>query len=220
MATLAGWLSAAPPSSTLPPTGRGATVPSTSPIRTGSLSSWPRTSRVDDPAGPDRRTTTPGAVAAPGLISVAMTVPSLPPAGVVRVVVDTDTYNEIDDQFAVVYALLSPERIRVEALYAAPFHNQRSTGPEDGMHKSYDELLRLLERLPEHRSTPVHHGSGNWLAAADRPLPSPAATDLVERAGGTDGPLYVVTLGAPTNVASALLAAAAIADSIVGVWRG
>ena len=37
-----------------------------------------------------------------------------------RVVIDTDTYNEIDDQFAIVYALLSPEEINVEALYAAP----------------------------------------------------------------------------------------------------
>jgi purine nucleosidase len=52
-----------------------------------------------------------------------------PPSGVLRAVVDTDTDNEIDDQFAVVYALRSPERLRVEALYAAPYQNERSTGP-------------------------------------------------------------------------------------------
>src|SRR4051812_27686874 len=114
------------------------------------------------------------------LASVAMSVPSLPPTGVVRAVVDTDTYNEIDDQFAVVYALLSPERIRTEALYAAPFHNQRSTGPEDGMLRSYDELHRLLDRLPQHRVAPVHHGARTWLPARDQPVPSPAAADLVE----------------------------------------
>lgn len=149
-----------------------------------------------------------------------MTAPTLPPAGVVPAVIDTDTYNEIDDQFAVVYALLSPERIRVDALYAAPFHNERSSGPEDGMRQSYDELHRLLDRLPRHRSTPVHHGSPSWLPAADLAVPSPAATDLIERAQGTDGPLYVVTLGAPTNVASALLMEPAIADRIVVVWLG
>ena len=32
-----------------------------------------------------------------------------PPKGKVNLVIDTDTYNEIDDQFAVVHALLSPE---------------------------------------------------------------------------------------------------------------
>ena len=39
-----------------------------------------------------------------------------PPSGRIRVVIDTDTYNEIDDQFAIVHALLSPERMDVEAL--------------------------------------------------------------------------------------------------------
>ena len=46
-----------------------------------------------------------------------------PPAGRVRVVLDTDTYNEIDDQFAIVQMLLSPDRFDVEAIYAAPFFN-------------------------------------------------------------------------------------------------
>ena len=43
-----------------------------------------------------------------------------------RAVLDTDTYNEIDDQFALVQALLSPDRITLEAVYAAPFHNSQS----------------------------------------------------------------------------------------------
>ena len=135
-------------------------------------------------------------------------------------VVDTDTYNEIDDQFAVVYALLSPERIRTEALYAAPFHNERCSGPEDGMLQSHDELHRLLDRLPQHRATPVHHGARTWLPAPDQPVASPAATDLVRRAGEADEPLFVVALGAPTNVASALLMEPGIADRIVVVWLG
>ena len=48
-------------------------------------------------------------------------------------VLDTDTYNEIDDQYALAQVLLSPEDVTVEAVYAAPFHNARSTGPGDGM---------------------------------------------------------------------------------------
>jgi len=47
-----------------------------------------------------------------------------PRTGRVRAVLDTDTYNEIDDQFALVQALLSPDRIALEAVYAAP---KRST---------------------------------------------------------------------------------------------
>jgi len=44
-----------------------------------------------------------------------------PPTGPVRVLIDTDTANEIDDQFAIAWALLRPERIRVEAITAVPF---------------------------------------------------------------------------------------------------
>ena len=44
-----------------------------------------------------------------------------PQDGKIRMVIDTDTYNEIDDQFAVVHALLSPERLSVEGIYATPF---------------------------------------------------------------------------------------------------
>ena len=40
------------------------------------------------------------------------------PTKKVRMVLDTDTYNEIDDQFALVYAAL-PEKLNVEAVYAA-----------------------------------------------------------------------------------------------------
>ena len=66
------------------------------------------------------------------------------PAGPVDVVLDTDTYNEVDDQFALSYLLASQDQLRVKALYAAPFFNENSTGPADGMEKSYQEILKLL----------------------------------------------------------------------------
>jgi purine nucleosidase len=44
-----------------------------------------------------------------------------PPAAPVRVIIDTDTANEIDDQFALTWALLSPRRIKLEAVIAEPY---------------------------------------------------------------------------------------------------
>jgi len=44
-----------------------------------------------------------------------------PPTGPVRLVIDTDTKNEIDDQFALAWALLSPDQIKIEGIYAEPF---------------------------------------------------------------------------------------------------
>jgi len=144
-----------------------------------------------------------------------------PRAGKLRMVLDTDTYNEIDDQFAVVYGLLSPERLQMEAIYAAPFHNERSSGPADGMEKSYEEILRLLDRLDISPDGFVFRGSTGYLAGYEHPYRSPAALDLVDRAmDGGDGPLYVVAIGAITNVASALLIEPRIAERTVLVWLG
>ena len=41
------------------------------------------------------------------------------PEGKIDVVLDTDTYNEIDDQFALAYLLRSAEKQNVKAIYAA-----------------------------------------------------------------------------------------------------
>lgn len=41
--------------------------------------------------------------------------------GPVRLLIDTDAANEIDDQYAIAWALLSPEHMTVEAVTAVPF---------------------------------------------------------------------------------------------------
>jgi inosine-uridine nucleoside N-ribohydrolase len=142
------------------------------------------------------------------------------PQGPVSMVLDTDTYNEIDDQFAVVYSLIS-EGVNVEALYAAPFHNTRSNGPGDGMHRSYEEILRLLDRLDVSPKGLVYHGSERYLGGPDTPVRSDATDDLIARAlQPRDGLLYVVAIGAITNVASAILLEPKIRERICVVWLG
>jgi inosine-uridine nucleoside N-ribohydrolase len=144
-----------------------------------------------------------------------------PPSHPVRMVLDTDTYNEIDDQFALVYALLACEAIETEAIYAAPFHNDRSNSPGDGMERSYEEILRLLDRLGRSPDGFAFKGSTRYLPDADAPIESPAASDLIAKAMKDDPrPLYVATIGAPTNVSSALLLEPDIRERIVVVWLG
>ena len=145
-----------------------------------------------------------------------------PPHGHARMVLDTDTYNEIDDQFALTYALLSPEKLSVEAVYAAPFHNTRSDSPADGMEKSYEEILRLLDFLGLSPEGFAFRGSESYLGAGKTSVDSEAARDLIDKALAMpdDEPLYVVAIGAITNVASALLLAPEIARKVVIVWLG
>ena len=137
-----------------------------------------------------------------------------------RMVLDTDAFNEVDDQFALVHLLLSQDRVQTEAIYAAPFHNARSTGPGDGMRKSFQEIHRILDVLG-HPGLPVLEGSREWLSDSNVAPSSPAAADLISRARSVGGgPLYVVAIGAPTNISSALLLAPEIIDRIVVIWLG
>jgi inosine-uridine nucleoside N-ribohydrolase len=145
-----------------------------------------------------------------------------PRKGKLRVAIDTDTYNEIDDQFALVHALLSPERMEVEAIYAAPFMNETCFDPGRGMELSYQEILALLERLGIPHEGLVHRGATNYVGPDKIAVKAPAIDDLVARArnGSPDNPLYVIAIGAISNVASALLAAPDMVDRIVVVWLG
>jgi len=146
---------------------------------------------------------------------------AIPGPGRVRAVLDTDTYNEIDDQYAVAYSLLSAERMSVEAIYAAPYLNNRSKSAADGMEKSYEEILRLLGFFSQAKKSMVFRGSDRFFERKDRPVESPAARDLIEKAlKPGDGPLYVLTLGCPVNVSSAILLEPKIKEKIVVVWLG
>lgn len=140
----------------------------------------------------------------------------------VEIVLDTDTYNEIDDQFALVYAILS-DTIDVEAVYAAPFHNQKSDGPADGMEKSYDEIIRVLKLLecPDTKDL-AFRGAMEYMDSTDELVKNPATDDLIRRARGRndDDPLYVVAIGAPTNVSLAIERVPEIIENIVVVWLG
>ena len=72
-----------------------------------------------------------------------------PPKGKIDVVLDTDAYNEIDDQFAITYMMRSKDKLNVKAISAAPFYNENSISPEDGMEKSYNEINMLLKMIGE-----------------------------------------------------------------------
>ena len=87
------------------------------------------------------------------------------------------------------------------------------------MEKSYEEILRLLERLHMDAEGFVYRGSTDYLSRG-KPQRSAAVDDLIRRAVAApdDDPLYVVAIGAITNVAAALLLEPDLVRKIVVVW--
>ena len=146
-----------------------------------------------------------------------------PPSGGCSVIIDTDTWNEVDDQFAIIHALMSPE-LRIETIQAAGFHAAvRNTNSfEHGMELSYEEIQRVLELSPVRYDGPVLYGSRQTMTATGgEPVPSDAADNIVSRAmHDRDETLYVLALGSLTNVASAVLMEPRIRERICVVALG
>ena len=140
----------------------------------------------------------------------------------IDVILDTDAYNEIDDQFALAY-LLKKEKLNCVGICAAPFLNSRSSSPEDGMEKSYDEIIKLLELMDRgDMKDKVFKGSKNYLSDEKTPVPSPAAEFICDfsKKYSADEPLYIVAIGAITNVASAFLMDPSLKERCVVIWLG
>lgn len=145
------------------------------------------------------------------------------PKGPVDVVLDTDAYNEIDDQFALAYLIKSEEELHPKAIYAAPFFNKRVKTAEEGMERSYEEIIKVLKLLGrDELNDKVYKGSKCFMENECTPVYSDAARHLAELAMNytEEKPLYVIAIAAITNIASALLINPEIAKRIVVVWLG
>lgn len=145
------------------------------------------------------------------------------PEGKIDIILDTDTYNEIDDQFAIAYMLGHSEKFNVKGICAAPFFNEKSTSPGDGMEKSYHEILKVLDLMDRHDlDEVVFRGSETYLPDEKTPVESPAADFMANLANEytPENPLYIVGIGAITNVVSAILKNPAMTENCVIVWLG
>lgn len=139
--------------------------------------------------------------------------------GVKKIILDTDTYNEVDDQFALAYAVMHPQ-INLLSINAAPFFNERAKSPQDGMEKSYTEIENILALMNISGKYPIYKGSDRFLAGERVPVDSPAARNIINTAQNSEDLIYVVAIGAITNVASALMLAPQIKDKMAVVWLG
>lgn len=145
------------------------------------------------------------------------------PEGKIDVVLDSDMFNEVDDQFALAYLLQSQDRMEVKAIFAAPFYNHHSKSPGDGMEKSYEEIFRILKLLKrESYGDVTYRGADGFLKDETSPIESEAVKVLIELSEGYTAkrPLYVIGIAACTNIASALLLCPELKERIFVVWLG
>lgn len=136
-----------------------------------------------------------------------------------KVIIDTDAYNEIDDQYAIAYSYYS-EKIDVLAIHAAPFENEKSDNMEYGMEMSYKEILKVLDLLGAGDSIPVFKGSRASIEKSGQIQESEAVENLIKTVRESDEIIYVFALGAITNVVSAITKAPDIKSNMCVIWPG
>ena len=136
----------------------------------------------------------------------------------INVILDTDTYNECDDQFALSYMLLSQDRFNIEAITVAPYHHDNDISVEEGQEKSYHEILKICNWLNFDTENKVFKGSNGYIENGYNET-NEAVEKIIELSNKNDK-TYIMAIGAITNIALAIKKAPDIIDKIEIIWLG
>lgn len=149
------------------------------------------------------------------------TTPRIPPKEQrIRVVIVSDAANEIDDVWAIALAVLYPERFQIEGFVGSNFdHTESGVGPAS-IALSVGVIDTILMKAGLQGKYPVYPG-GNPMQYEFAPSGSAGIDFIIKKAmeSTPDDPLWVISLGAPTDAASAYLKAPAIKDRVVMFWH-
>lgn len=148
-------------------------------------------------------------------------VPTIPPKQQrIRVIIDTDAKNEIDDIWAVALAIISPDRFEIEGFVASNFDNERPEAGPDSVEASAREIETILAKAGLTGRYPIKRGSPP-IRYQYEPSESEGVDFIIERAMAStpEDPLWIVGLGSATNLASAYLKEPRITERIRVFWH-
>lgn len=134
-----------------------------------------------------------------------------------KVILDTDAYNECDDQFALAYMIKSQDIFQIEAITVAPYRNQFCTIKE-GLEKSYQEIFKICDWLRFDSHNKIFKGAEDFMIDGYE-NDNEAVNKIIEIALKNEK-TYIMAIGAITNVALAIKKEPRIIDKIEVIWLG
>lgn len=138
-----------------------------------------------------------------------------------HIILDTDMYNEIDDQFALTYLMKSIDRFELDAITIAPFSKSgyaNTSTIQEGTEKSYDTTLHLLKLLnKEEYIGKVYKGATSYFQ--DSKEENESVDKIIEIALKNEK-TTILAIGAITNIALAITKEPKIIDRIKVIWLG
>mgnify|MGYP004631961667 CR=1 FL=1 len=137
----------------------------------------------------------------------------------INVILDTDTYNECDDQFALAYLIKSQYMFNIEAITVAPYsHKNHNVSILEGQDLSYNEILKICKLLNFDTNNKVFKGSMGYISNGYNDS-NDAVNKIIEIALKNDK-TYIMAIGAITNIALAIKKEPKIIDKIEIIWLG
>lgn len=137
----------------------------------------------------------------------------------INVILDTDTYNECDDQFALSYLIKSQNLFNIEAITVAPYsHKSRNVSVKEGQELSYDEVKKISRWLNFDTTNKAFKGSIDYICNGYN-KDNDAVNKIIEIAL-KNNKTYILAIGAITNVALAIKKEPKIIDRIEVIWLG
>lgn len=137
----------------------------------------------------------------------------------INVILDTDTYNECDDQFALAYMLKSQDIFNIEAITVAPYsHKEYNESIKEGQEKSYNEILKICKWLNFDTTDKVFKGSNDYIVN-NYNEENDAVNKIIEIVLRNDK-TYIMAIGAITNIALAMKKEPKIIEKIEVIWLG
>lgn len=137
----------------------------------------------------------------------------------INIILDTDTYNECDDQFALSYLIKSKDLFNIEAITVAPYsHTKRDIKVRDGQELSYNEILKICNWLNFDTNNKVFKGSMDYIQNGYDEK-NDAVNKIIEIAL-KNNKTYILGIGAITNIALAIKKEPKIVNKIEIIWLG
>lgn len=137
----------------------------------------------------------------------------------IKIILDTDTANEADDYFALVYLLKNKDLFDIETITIVPFRMDIDQDDvSNSIDDSYNATCKIFDYLNIDDKSMMYKGSRNYISKG-YDEETDAVKKIIELAKKNDK-IYILSIGCLTNIALAIKKAPEIVNHIEVIWLG
>lgn len=136
----------------------------------------------------------------------------------IHIILDTDTNNEADDQFALAYTLKSNDRLILDAVTIAPYRHENDISISDGLIESEKTCSDIFKLLNLNDKNKIYKGSSDYLTNG-YDIENDAISRMVEIINKNET-TTIIAIGAFTNIGLLIKKYPNLINKIKIVWLG